>query len=57
MANHNYIAVIKFVKTAIVDIIKKKTRSVEIMATDDLVLLETCAIKNIITYPMFIQLN
>lgn len=44
-------------KTSIVDIIKKKTRSVEIMSTDDLVLLETCAIKNIITYPMFIQLN
>jgi hypothetical protein len=44
----------------IIDIIKKKARISgfrEVEYMDDTVFLETCAIKNIISYPQFISLN
>ena len=39
------------------DILRKKIQKIDLSISDDLVLLETCAIKGLISYPDFISLN
>lgn len=59
MQKQNYLAIIKYIQTVIIDILRKKAKKVasEIQYMDDIVFLETCAIKNLISYPQFISLN
>jgi hypothetical protein len=59
MATKNYLAVIKFVKDVVIDVLKKKigSRWGDLKCADDTVFLEACAVKNIISYPEFISVN
>lgn len=50
----------RFVQTAVLDILKKRAvrkHYNEIVDSDNIVFLETCAVLNLISYPTFISLN
>eukprot|EP00347_Sterkiella_histriomuscorum_P020115 403339047 len=55
----NYLAVTKLVIEGFLDILKQKMRkySKELHTSDEIVLLENCAIKGLISYPDFISLS
>ena len=50
----------RFMQTAVLDILKKRAvrkHYNEIVDSDNIVFLETCAVLNLISYPTFISLN
>ena len=59
MEARNFHAVLKFVHTAVLDILRQKAakKHAEIVYAENHVFLESCALHNLISYPTFISLS